>query len=200
MQSGYQKYGEVMSEFQDEIKRCIDVLREGGLILYPTDTIWGIGCDATNPDAVKRVYELKKRDDSKALIVLLDDAGKLNRYVREVPEVAWDLIDNSDRPITIIYSGVLNLAKNLMASDGTAAIRITSDEFCKQLIYKFGKPLVSTSANISGEPFGGRFQDVSSDILNGVDHTVDLHKNRPVGPPSSIIKLDPSGKFEIIRR
>jgi L-threonylcarbamoyladenylate synthase len=189
-----------MSEFQDEIKRCIDVLREGGLILYPTDTIWGIGCDATNPDAVKRVYELKKRDDSKALIVLLDDAGKLNRYVREVPEVAWDLIDNSDRPITIIYSGVLNLAKNLMASDGTAAIRITSDEFCKQLIYKFGKPLVSTSANISGEPFGGRFQDVSSDILNGVDHTVDLHKNRPVGPPSSIIKLDPSGKFEIIRR
>jgi L-threonylcarbamoyladenylate synthase len=189
-----------MNEFHDEIKRTIEVLRSGGLILYPTDTIWGIGCDATNTEAVKRVYDLKKRDDSKALIVLLDDAAKLNRYVREVPEVAWDLIDNSDRPITIIYPGVLNLAKNLLASDGTAAIRITSDEFCKQLIYKFGKPLVSTSANISGEAFGGRFQDVSPEILNGVNYTVDLYKNRPVGSPSSIIKLDLGGKFEILRR
>jgi L-threonylcarbamoyladenylate synthase len=189
-----------VSQYQEEIKRCIDVLKSGGLILYPTDTIWGIGCDATNASAVQKVYELKKRDDSKALIVLLDDAGKLNRYVREVPEVAWDLIDNADRPITIVYPGVLNLAKNLMSADGTAAIRITSDEFCKQLIFKFGKPLVSTSANISGEAFGGRFQDVSDDILKGVDHIVDLHKNRPVGMPSSIIKLDLGGKFEIIRR
>jgi L-threonylcarbamoyladenylate synthase len=189
-----------VSEFQEEIRRCIDVLKSGGLILYPTDTIWGIGCDATNPSAVQKVYDLKKRDDSKALIVLLDDAGKLNRYVREVPEVAWDLIDNADRPMTIIYPGVLNLAKNLMASDGTAAIRITSDEFCKQLIYKFGKPIVSTSANISGEAFAGSFQDVVPAIVTGVDHVVDLHKNRPVGKPSSIIKLDPGGKFEIIRR
>lgn len=189
-----------MIEFQDEIKKSLDVLKSGGIILYPTDTIWGLGCDATNPEAVKRIFELKKRDDSKALIVLLDDSGKLNRYVREVPEVAWDLIDNADRPITIVYPGVLNLAKNLMAADGTAAIRITSDEFCKQLIFKFGKPLVSTSANISGEPFGGRFQDVSDDIQKGVNYIVDLHKNRPVGPPSSIIKLELGGKFEIIRR
>jgi len=193
------RMSEQTENFHDEIQTCLRILKEGGVIVYPTDTIWGIGCDATNEKAVERIYQIKKRVESKSLIVLLDDATKLNRYVRDLPEVAWDLLDNSDNPITIVYSGVLNLAKNVLAADGTAGIRVTKDLFCKQLIHKFGKPIVSTSANISGKHFDGRFESIESEVLDASDYVVGVHRNRPIGKPSTIIRLESGGKFEIIR-
>ena len=137
---------------QEDIKRAIETLRNGGIILYPTDTVWGIGCDATNPEAVKKVYEIKHRDDSKALICLVDSDARLQRYVRNVPDVAWDIFELATKPTTIILDDAVNLAPNLIAEDGTIAMRITQEPFSKELCYRFQKPLVSTSANISGEP------------------------------------------------
>ena len=136
----------------EDIKKACQVMREGGVILYPTDTIWGIGCDATNEDAVRRVYEIKQRQDSKAMLVLVDSSVKVDFYVRDVPEVAWDLIDLADKPLTIIYSGARNLAANLLAEDGSVGIRVTNEDFSKRLCQQFRKAIVSTSANISGQP------------------------------------------------
>jgi len=143
---------------QDDIKKACEVLRKGGIILYPTDTIWGIGCDATNEEAVKRIYELKQRDDSKSMLVLLDNPAKLQTYVQEVPDIAWDLIELTDKPLTIIYEGAKNLATNLIAADGSIGIRITNEVFSRELCRQFRKPIVSTSANVSGEPSPGRFR------------------------------------------
>ena len=172
----------------------------GGLILYPTDTIWGIGCDATNEEAVRKVYALKRRSDHKAMLLLMDSSAKLNYYVQEVPDVAWDLIDLADSPLTVIYSGARNVAPNLLAEDGSVGIRITQEEFSHKLCERFRKPLVSTSANVSGAPSPANFSEISDTIKSGVDYIVryrqeDLSK----AAPSHIIKLGAGGLVKIIR-
>ena len=144
----------------NEIQKCIQVLKAGGIILYPTDTVWGIGCDATNEDAVKKVYQLKQRDDAKSLIILVANDAMLNKHVKEVPELAWDLIDISNSPTTIIYEGAQNLAKNVIAQNGSIAIRMVKDNFCHQLVYNYRKPIVSTSANISNSPTPLSFNEI----------------------------------------
>ena len=174
-------------------------MREGGVILYPTDTIWGIGCDATNEDAV-RVYEIKQRQDSKAMLVLVDSSVKVDFYVQDVPEVAWDLIDLADKPLTIIYSGARNLAANLLAEDGSVGIRVTNEDFSKRLCQQFRKAVVSTSANISGQPSPRNFSEISEEVKSAVDYIVGYRQEEMSNPkPSSIIKLDKGGVIKIIR-
>lgn len=175
-------------------------MREGGVILYPTDTIWGIGCDATNEDAVRRVYEIKQRQESKAMLVLVDSSVKVDFYVRDVPEVAWDLIDLADKPLTIIYSGARNLAANLLAEDGSVGIRVTNEDFSKRLCQQFRKAIVSTSANISGQPSPKNFSEISEEVKSAVDYIVGYRQEEISNPkPSSIIKLDKGGVIKIIR-
>jgi len=184
----------------EDLKKAVEVLREGGLILYPTDTIWGIGCDATNKEAVQRVYDLKQRNDSKSMLVLLDNAGKLPGYIDEIPDVAYDLVELTDKPLTIIYDGAKNLAENLIAEDGSIGIRITSEAFSQQLCARFKKPLVSTSANVSGESFPQNFAEISEAIKQGVDYIVSFRQQEMQNPaPSSIIKLGVGGQVTIIR-
>lgn len=186
--------------YNEEIKKAIEVMRNGGVILYPTDTIWGIGCDATNEEAVKKVYEIKKRADSKALICLVDSEAKIDFYVKDVPPVAWDLIEFSTKPLTVIYDGARNLAPNLLAEDGSVGIRVTNEEFSKQLCFRFRKAVVSTSANISGEPSPKSFADISDEIKNAVDYIVGVRQNEKGGAkPSSIIKLGAGGVVQVIR-
>ncbi len=175
-------------------------MNEGGVILYPTDTVWGIGCDATNPDAVKRIYEIKKRTDSKAMLVLVDSQAKVQFYVKEVPNVAWDLMDLTTKPLTIIFDGARNLAENLLAEDGSVGIRVSGEEFSKQLCFHFRKAIVSTSANISGQPSASNFSEISEDIKNAVDYIVNYRRNdTKQAKPSSIIKLGARGEVKIIR-
>ncbi|NDV46647.1 threonylcarbamoyl-AMP synthase [Paludibacter sp. 221] len=185
----------------DEIKKAIEMLRAGGVILYPTDTVWGLGCDATNEEAVKKVYEIKKREDSKSMLVLLDSTAKLPAYVDEVPDIAWDLIELSDKPLTIIYPEARNLAKNLVAEDKSIGIRITSESFSKTLCERFRKPVVSSSANISGESTPANFMQISDEIKNSVDYIVNFRQDESTLPaPSSIIKLGKGNVFQIIRK
>lgn len=175
-------------------------MAEGGIILYPTDTIWGIGCDATNEEAVRRVYEIKQRSDSKAMLVLVDSSVKVDFYVQDVPEVAWDLIELADKPLTIIYSGARNLASNLLAEDGSVGIRVTNEDFSKRLCQQFRKAIVSTSANISGQPSPGNFNEISEEVKSAVDYIVGYRQEEMDRPkPSSIIKLDKGGVIKIIR-
>src|SRR5574344_1496896 len=177
-------------EIKEEIKKACQIMNEGGVILYPTDTVWGIGCDATNPDAVKRIYEIKKRTDSKAMLVLVDSQAKVQFYVKEVPNVAWDLMDLTTKPLTIIFDGARNLAENLLAEDGSVGIRVSGEEFSKQLCFHFRKAIVSTSANISGQPSASNFSEISEDIKNAVDYIVNYRRNdTKQAKPSSIIKL-----------
>ena len=186
---------------QEDIKRAIETLRNGGIILYPTDTVWGIGCDATNPEAVKKVYEIKHRDDSKALICLVDSDARLQRYVRNVPDVAWDIFELATKPTTIILDDAVNLAPNLIAEDGTIAMRITQEPFSKELCYRVQKPLVSTSANISGEPAAQNYCDISEELLNAVDYVCwSRRQEHKPHTPSSIIKLEKNGTVAIIRK
>ena len=186
---------------QEDIKRAIETLRNGGVILYPTDTVWGIGCDATNPEAVKKVYEIKHRDDSKALICLVDSDARLQRYVRNVPDVAWDIFELATKPTTIILDDAVNLAPNLIAKDGTIAMRITQEPFSKELCYRFQKPLVSTSANISGEPAAQNYCDISEELLNAVDYVCwSRRQEHKPHTPSSIIKLEKNSTVAIIRK
>ncbi len=189
-------------DFRDEIKKCIEVLRSGGIILYPTDTIWGIGCDATNEAAVSKIYELKKRNEEKSMIALVANEWMLEQYVKEIPKAALDFIEYVEKPLTIIYPDALNLAKNLINTDGTIGIRITRDPFCKQLIQQFKKPIVSTSANVSGLPSPVSFKYIQEEILSGVDHVVDLrqHEMGQNNTPSTIIKVEMNGVFKIIRK
>lgn len=184
----------------DDIKACIKTLNEGGLILYPTDTIWGIGCDATNADAVKKVYDLKQRADNKALIVLLDSAEHLDHYVVDVPQMALELIDVAVKPLTIIYDGAFNVAKNLLGENDTLGIRIPHEEFSQQLCARFGKPIVSTSANVSGEPSAKTFGEIAPEIRQGVDYVVNYRQDdtKPHAA-SNIIMLSSDGTFKIIR-
>ena len=185
---------------REEIKKACEVLQKGGVILYPTDTVWGIGCDATNEEAVKRVYEIKRRADSKAMLVLVDSDVKVDYYVQDVPEVAWDLIQYATKPLTIIYDGARNLAPNLIGEDGSVGIRVTSEEFSKQLCFRFRKAIVSTSANISGEPAPASFGEIRDEIKQAVDYIVEYRQDEPAGAkPSSILKLGRGGLVKVIR-
>ncbi len=185
---------------KNEIARCIEVLKKGGTILYPTDTIWGIGCDATNQKAVDKIYLIKKRLESKSLIILLDNPDRISDYVENIPEIAWDLIRSVDKPLTIIYPNAKNLPKNVTGDDNSIAIRIVKNEFCRQLISAFGKPIVSSSANISGELPPMVFKCVSKEVVEAVDYTVNLDQDviQQV-KPSRIIRLHANGEFNIIR-
>ncbi|HBX46285.1 L-threonylcarbamoyladenylate synthase [Limibacterium fermenti] len=185
----------------EDIQKACEVLKKGGVILYPTDTIWGIGCDATNEEAVKRVYDIKQRQDHKAMLVLLDNPAKLYQYVQEVPDIAMDLIDLTDKPLTIIYEKAQNLAQNLIATDGSIGIRITGEVFSSALCRQFRRPIVSTSANISGHASPKRFADIEKEIIDAVDYVVSYrqHDNTPAAP-SGIIRLGANGSIEVIRK
>ena len=186
---------------EEDIKQAVDVMRKGGVILYPTDTVWGIGCDATNAEAVSKVYAIKQRDDSKALICLVDSDARLQRYVRDVPDVAWQLIDCCDRPTPLILDGAVNLAPNLIADDGSIGIRITNEPFSKELCYRFQKAIVSTSANISGEPAAQNYRDIDPRIIEAVDYVCwSRRQEHQPHTPSSIIKLGRGGEVTIIRK
>lgn len=185
---------------EDDIKKAVEVMKKGGVILYPTDTVWGIGCDATNADAVAKVYAIKHRDDTKALICLVDSYARIQRYVRNVPEVAWDLLELAEKPTTVILDNAVNLAPNLIAEDGSIAMRITRESFSKELCYRFQKPIVSTSANISGEPAAQNYCDISEELINAVDYVCwSRRQEHKPHTPSSIIKLSENGEVKIIR-
>ena len=191
---------QIRAQQENDITQCVNTLNNGGLILYPTDTVWGIGCDATNAEAVKRVYQLKQRDDSKALIVLIDNADHVDHYVVDVPAIARELIDVAVKPLTIIYEGAYNLAPNLLGDEDSVGIRIPNDEFCHQLCARFGKPIVSTSANVSGNPTAKTFADIDPAIVNGVDYAVEYRRDDTTPHhPSNIILLSRDGTFKIIR-
>ncbi len=185
----------------EDIKAALAVLQKGGVILYPTDTIWGLGCDAGNEEAVKRIYDIKNRIDSKSMLVLMENAALLERYVLEVPEVAYDLIELSDKPLTIIYDGAKNLAKNLIAEDGSIGIRLTTEAFSSDLIRRFKRPIVSTSANISGKPSPACFGEIEQEIIDAVDYVVKYRQDDvQKAVPSGIIKLGRGGEIKIIRK
>lgn len=189
-----------MNILEEDIKKACEVLLKGGIILYPTDTIWGIGCDATNENAVRKVYEIKQRTDSKSMLILLDSTAKLDYYVSECPDIALDIIELSNKPITIIYSNAKNVAPNLIAADGSIGVRITQEKFSKELCRRFKKPIVSTSANISGTSSPTHFSEIDPVILNAVDYVVNYRKgDLTPAKPSSIIKLEQGGVVKIIR-
>ena len=190
---------------EEDIKKAVETMSKGGVILYPTDTVWGIGCDATNAEAVKRVYEIKQRDDSKALICLVDSDARMQRYFRNVPDVAWQLVDSlkegDGKPTTLILDGAINLAENLIAEDGSVGIRITNEPFSKELCFRFQKAIVSTSANISGEPAAQNYCDIDPRIIESVDYVCwSRRQEHKPHTPSSIIKLKENGEVTIIRK
>ncbi len=196
---------------KDDLQQAVRVLRAGGVIVYPTDTVWGIGCDATNEDAVRKVYALKHRVDSKSMLVLLDGAGKLQGYVEHIPDAAWDLLECTahdrdsqglqPRPMTIIYPGAKNIAPNLIAEDGSIGIRITQESFSKALCEQLHRPIVSTSANISGEPTAKNFRQISQAVLDAADYVCRYRRNDETEKrPSSIIKLGIDNQIQIIRK
>ena len=187
-------------ESKEDIRRAVEVINKGGIILYPTDTIWGLGCDATNADAVRRIYEIKQRTDAKALISLVDSETKVQFYVKEVPEVAWDVMELSERPMTVVFDGGRNLAPNLLAEDGSVAIRITKEAFSKELCMRMKRAVVSTSANISGQPAPRCFAEISEEIKGAVDYICTSRQDEPpTQTASSIIKLGAGGEVTIIR-
>ena len=189
---------------EEDIRQAVETMRKGGVILYPTDTVWGIGCDATNAEAVKRVYAIKQRDDSKALICLVDSDARMQRYFRNVPDVAWQLIDSlaeGGKPTTLILDGAINLAENLIAENGSVGIRITNEPFSKELCYRFQKAIVSTSANISGEPAAQNYCDIDPRIIEAVDYVCwSRRQEHKPHTPSSIIKLKENGEVTVIRK
>ena len=186
---------------RDEVKKAFEIVQQGGIILYPTDTIWGIGCDATNTEAVQKLFAIKKRAAEKSMIILLDTENKLESYIREVPAVAYDLIEFSENPLTLVMPGAKNISSALIAEDGSIGVRVSKHSFCQQLIQRLRKPLVSTSANISGQPSPQNFAQIAPEILEGVDYVVDVDQHDlSVKKPSTIIRIDPSGAFEFLRR
>ncbi len=187
-------------KIREEVEKSVALLKQGKILLYPTDTIWGIGCDATNTKAISRIFKLKNRQEQKSMIVLLDSADKLKQYVEDVPAIAYDLIENAASPITIVFSKAKKLPKKLIASDGTIAIRIVHGDYCAEVIKQLGHPLVSTSANISGEPSPQTFQQISEIIKERVDYVVGIHQSHiHTIRPSTLIKLEESGTFSILR-
>ncbi len=188
------------STINEDLKKALDILHSGGVILYPTDTVWGLGCDATNENAVKRIFEIKKRTDTKAMLVLVDNPAKLQGYVNEIPEMAWELIELTTKPLTIIYPEAKNLATNLIAEDKTIGIRVTEEMFSKKLCERFRKPIVSTSANVSGEKTPSTFHEITQEIKSSVDYIVNFRQDETTLPkPSSIIKLGKGNLIQIIR-
>lgn len=185
---------------EEEIERALEVLKKGGIILYPTDTVWGIGCDATNPKAVERIYKLKQRDDNKAMICLVNSVKMLEQFVDEVPDPAYDIIEYSTKPTTIIYDNPVRVANNLVGADETLAIRVVKEKFCEKLVYKLRKPLVSTSANISGQPTPNSFAQIAPEILKGVDYVVNLYHSKISDKPSAIIKIGNDRSVKVIRK
>jgi L-threonylcarbamoyladenylate synthase len=186
---------------RDEVNKALEVLKNGGVIIYPTDTVWGLGCDATNEAAVAKINEIKGRPADKSLIVLLDNDNKIQSYVNEIPDVAYELIEYTENPLTIVFTGAKNVAKNVINADGSIAIRIVKHDFCTQLLQRFRKPIVSTSVNLSGKPTPRFFDEIDPEMIEAVDYVVDLEQeNRTPKKPSTIIKLGPSGQFEFIRR
>lgn len=188
-------------EYSDDLNEALKTLKEGGIILYPTDTIWGLGCDATNRSAVEKIFRIKKRRDNKSLIVLVNNEAMLERYVTDIPEAALNIIEVADTPVTIIYPKGRGLAEGICSDDGSAGIRVCSDDFCNDLITRFRKPIVSTSANISGDPPPSTFSEITNDIISQADYVVrhrqdDFTKSQP----SSIIKFEADGAFKIIRK
>jgi L-threonylcarbamoyladenylate synthase len=186
---------------KEEVEKALEVIKTGGIILYPTDTIWGIGCDATNETAVGKIIQLKGRAENKSMIILLENENRLESYVSEVPEIAYDLIEYAENPLTIVFSGAKNLAANVINYDNTVGVRIVKHPFCQQLIQRFRKPIVSTSANLSGKDAPKNFNEISDEIINGVDYVVnfgqdDLSEKKP----STIMKLEADGRFNFIRR
>jgi L-threonylcarbamoyladenylate synthase len=186
---------------EQDIRNAIDVMRQGGVILYPTDTVWGIGCDATNEEAVRKVFRLKQRDDSKALICLVDSDARLQRYVRNVPDVAWQIIDCCTKPTTLVLDGAVNLAPSLLADDGSVGIRITNEPFSKELCFRFQKAIVSTSANISGEPPAQNYRDIDPRLIEAADYVCwSRRQEHKPHQPSSVIRLKENGEVVVIRK
>lgn len=189
---------------KEDLQEALRVLRDGGIIVYPTDTVWGIGCDATNEEAVRRIYALKQREDSKSMLVLLDSAAKLNYYITDIPDAAWTLLEASEdsetKPLTIIYPNARNMARNLIAEDGSVGIRITNEPFSKALCAQLKHPIVSTSANISGHPSAPFFAQIEKEILEGADYVCKFRRDDDCPhEPSSIIKVNSDNTFQIIR-
>ena len=183
----------------DQIINAFETIQRGGLILYPTDTIWGIGCDATNADAVAKIYALKRRVESKSMIVLMNGDKMMHHVFRDIPEVAWQILDLAEKPTTLVLDNPRNVAANLIADDRSLGVRIIKEPFCFKLLERMKKPLVSTSANISGAPSPKNFREISPEILNGVDYVVNLHHDKPCGNPSAIIKLTTDLQVKVIR-
>ena len=189
-----------MENINTEVHNAYEIIKEGGIILYPTDTVWGIGCDATNEEAIKKIYALKKRVESKSMIVLMNGEKMIYNVFKDIPEVAWQIIDLSENPTTLVLDKPRNIAANLIAPDQTLGIRIVKDPFCFKLLEKMKKPLVSTSANISGQPTPKSFKEISPEIIKGVDYVVNLHHDKIAGKPSTIIKLTSDSQVKIIRK
>ena len=184
----------------EEIHKAYEVIKEGGIILYPTDTVWGIGCDATNAEAVAKIYKLKQRAETQSMIVLMNGEKMMYNVFKDIPEVAWQIMDLSEKPTTLILDKPRNVAPNLIATDNTLGIRIVKEPFCFKLIEKMRKPLVSTSANISGQPTPKSFKEISPEIIKGVDYVVNLHREKIAGKPSTIIKLTNDSQERVIRK
>jgi L-threonylcarbamoyladenylate synthase len=186
---------------RDEIAKAFKIVQDGGIILYPTDTIWGIGCDAANTEAVQKIYRLKQRSETKSMIILLDTDNKLASYIQEVPELAYNLIEYAENPLTLVMPGARNISPALIAADGSIGIRVSNHPFCQGLIQRLRRPLVSTSANISGKPSPQYFSQIDQEIIDGVDYVVDVdQQSKEIKNPSTIMKLEPDGKFEFLRR
>ena len=186
---------------KNEVNTALQVIQDGGIILYPTDTVWGVGCDATNTEAIKKIYKLKKRDEIKSMIILLDTENKLESYVKEVNPLAYDLIEYAENPLTLVMPGAKNVSPAIIAADGSIGIRISKHPFCQELIQRLRKPLVSTSANISGKPSPQYFSQIETEIINGVDYVVNIDQHdKDIKTPSTIMRLAPDGKFEFIRK
>jgi L-threonylcarbamoyladenylate synthase len=185
---------------QDEIHKAYEIIKEGGIILYPTDTVWGIGCDATNPEAVAKIYKLKQRAETQSMICLMNGEKMMYNVFKDIPETAWQIIDLSEKPTTLILDKPRNVAPNLIAPDNTLGIRIVKDPFCFKLMEKMKKPLVSTSANISGQPTPKSFKEISPEIIKGVDYVVNLQHDKITVKPSTIIKLSLDNQVKVIRK
>ena len=186
---------------RDEVAKAFKIIQDGGIILYPTDTIWGIGCDATNTEAVQKIYRIKQRDEAKSMIILLDNDNKLQTYISEVPDIAYDLIEFAENPLTLVMPGAKNISPALINSDSSIGVRVVKHDFCEQLIQRMRKPLVSTSANISGKPSPQYFSQIDQEIIDGVDYVVDIDQHSmEIKTPSTIMRLAPNGGFEFLRR
>jgi len=187
-------------DINTEVHQAYEIIKNGGIILYPTDTVWGIGCDATNADAVAKIYKLKQRAETQSMICLMSGEKMMYNVFKEIPEVAWQIIDLSEKPTTLILDNPRNVAPNLIAVDKTLGIRIVKDPFCFKLMERMKKPLVSTSANISGQPTPNSFKEISAEIINGVDYVVNLNREKVGGKPSTIIKLTNDSQVKVIRK